>query len=39
MEGALDAEGPDLLVPLLHLVAVVAAYAALARLTLRRFAT
>ena len=38
MEGALDEAGPDLLVPLLHCLAVVAAYGALARLALRRFA-
>jgi hypothetical protein len=38
IEGALDADGPDLLVPLLHLAAIVAAYAVLARMALRRFA-
>jgi ABC-2 type transport system permease protein len=37
IEGALDAEGPDLLAPLLHLVAIDAAYGLLARLALRRF--
>lgn len=38
IEGALDADGPDLLVPLLHTAAIVAAYTLLARLALRRFA-
>lgn len=38
MQGALDAAGPSLLVPLLHLAALVAAYGVLARLALRRFA-
>ena len=38
MSAALDEAGPDLLVPLLHLAAIVVAYAALARLALRRFA-
>jgi ABC-2 type transport system permease protein len=38
MQGALDASGPSLLEPLLHLAALVVAYAALARLALRRFA-
>jgi ABC-2 type transport system permease protein len=39
MQGALDDAGPDMLLPLVHLAAVVAAYAALARLALRRFVT
>jgi hypothetical protein len=38
MRGALDAGGPDLLVPLLHCLAIAAGYAALARIALRRFA-
>lgn len=38
IEGALDPSGPALGVPLLHLAALIAAYAALARLALRRFA-
>jgi ABC-2 type transport system permease protein len=38
IEGALDSQGPDLLVPLLHMAAIVAAYGVLARLALRRFA-
>ncbi|MGZ5308045.1 MAG: ABC transporter permease [Solirubrobacterales bacterium] len=38
MQGALDASGPSLLAPLLHLAALVAAYGVLARLALRRFA-
>ena len=38
MQGALDAAGPDLLLPLIHLAAIVAAYGVLARLALRRFA-
>jgi ABC-2 type transport system permease protein len=38
MSGALDASGPGLGVPLLHLAALVAAYGLLARLALRRFA-
>lgn len=38
MEGALEEGGPDLLVALLHTAAIVAAYGALARLALRRFA-
>jgi ABC-2 type transport system permease protein len=37
MSGALDASGPGLGLPLLHLAILVTAYAALARLTLRRF--
>jgi hypothetical protein len=38
IEGALDAAGPDLAVPLAHCLAIAAAYGALARLALRRFA-
>jgi hypothetical protein len=38
MEGALEEGGPDLLMALLHTAAIVAAYGALARLALRRFA-
>jgi hypothetical protein len=38
MQAGLDEAGPDLLVPLLHLLAIVAAYGVLARLALRRFA-
>jgi ABC-2 family transporter protein len=38
IQGALDSEGPDLLVPLLHTAVIVAAYGLLARLALRRFA-
>lgn len=38
-EAGLDAAGPDLGVALLHLAAITLAYAALARLALRRFAT
>jgi ABC-type transport system involved in cytochrome c biogenesis permease component len=38
MEGALDAAGPDLPAPLLHLLALTAAYGLIARLALRRFA-
>jgi ABC-2 type transport system permease protein len=37
IEGALDSAGPDVALALLHLAAIVAAYAALARLALRRF--
>ena len=37
LDGALDAAGPDVLVPLLHLAAIALAYGALARLALRRF--
>jgi len=37
MQGALDAGGPGLGVPLLHLALIVAAYGALARVALRRF--
>ncbi|HKG35308.1 MAG TPA: ABC transporter permease [Solirubrobacterales bacterium] len=37
MSGALDATGPDLGGPLLHLAALTAAYALLARLAMRRF--
>jgi ABC-type multidrug transport system permease subunit len=39
MQSGLDEAGPDLLVPLLHLLAIVAAYGLLARLALRRFVT
>ena len=38
MQGALDAAGPDIWLPLVHLAAIVAAYGLLARLALRRFA-
>jgi ABC-2 type transport system permease protein len=38
MEGALQAGGPDMLVALLHTAAIVAAYGAIARVALRRFA-
>jgi ABC-type multidrug transport system permease subunit len=38
MSGALDASGPSLGVPLLHLAAIVAAYSLIARVALRRFA-
>jgi ABC-2 type transport system permease protein len=38
MSGALDASGPDLWLPLLHLAILAVAYAALARVALRRFA-
>jgi ABC-type multidrug transport system permease subunit len=38
MESALEAGGPDMLVALLHTAAIVAVYAAIARLALRRFA-
>ena len=38
IQGALDAQGPDLVVPLLHMLAIVVAYGLLARLALRRFA-
>lgn len=38
MQGGLDSAGPDMLAPLLHLAAIVAAYGVLARLALRRFA-
>ncbi|MGI8461288.1 MAG: ABC transporter permease [Solirubrobacterales bacterium] len=38
MSGALDASGPSLLVPILHLAALTLAYGILARLALRRFA-
>ena len=38
MQGALDSAGPDMLLPLVHLAAIVAAYGLLARLALRRFA-
>ena len=37
MQGALDSAGPDMLLPLVHLAAIVAAYGLLARLALRRF--
>lgn len=38
MSGALEASGPGLLVPLVHLAALTVAYLLLARLALRRFA-
>ncbi len=38
IEGALDSSGPDLVAPLLHCLVIAAAYGALARLALRRFA-
>jgi len=38
ISGGLDAAGPSIGVPLLHLAAIVLAYGALARLALRRFA-
>jgi hypothetical protein len=38
MSGGLDAAGPGLGVPLLHLGAIVVAYGLLARVSLRRFA-
>jgi ABC-type multidrug transport system permease subunit len=38
MEGALEEGGPDIVVALLHTAAIVAAYGAIARLALRRFA-
>jgi len=38
MSGALDSSGPSMVGPLIHLGILVAAYAALARLALRRFA-
>jgi ABC-type multidrug transport system permease subunit len=37
MQGALDEAGPEMLGPLVHLVAIVAAYGVLARVALRRF--
>jgi hypothetical protein len=37
MEGALDAAGPDLVSPLLHLLVLTVAYGLIARLALRRF--
>ena len=37
MRGALDAGGPGLGLPLIHLAAIVAAYGILARVALRRF--
>jgi ABC-type multidrug transport system permease subunit len=37
LEGALDEAGPSIVVPVLHLLALTAAYGALARLALRRF--
>jgi hypothetical protein len=37
MSGGLDVSGPGLGVPILHLVALAAAYAVLARIALRRF--
>ena len=39
MNGALDSAGPSVGLPLVHLVAIVLAYGALARLALRRFAS
>ena len=39
MQGALDPGGPTLGLPLVHLAAIVAAYAVLARVALRRFAS
>ena len=39
MTAALDSAGPGIGAPLLHLAILAAAYAALARLALRRFAT
>jgi ABC-2 type transport system permease protein len=38
IEGALDSDGPGLAGPLIHLAVLVAAYGALARIALRRFA-
>jgi hypothetical protein len=38
MQGALDAAGPAVGLPLLHLAAVLVAYGLIARLALRRFA-
>jgi hypothetical protein len=38
MSGGLEAGGPDLGLPVLHLAILAAAYGALARLSLRRFA-
>jgi hypothetical protein len=38
MSGGLDAAGPGLVLPLLHLAAIAVAYGALARIALRRFA-
>jgi hypothetical protein len=38
MEAALDASAPGIGVPLVHLAVLIAAYAVLARLALRRFA-
>jgi hypothetical protein len=38
MSGALDASGPALGVPLVHLAILAAAYGVLARVALRRFA-
>jgi len=38
MSGALDASGPSLGMPILHLAILGAAYAVLARIALRRFA-
>jgi ABC-2 type transport system permease protein len=39
MNGALDAAGPSIGLPLVHLLAIVVAYGVLARLALRRFAS
>jgi ABC-2 type transport system permease protein len=39
MSGALDAAGPGLGLPILHLAILAAVYAVLARLALRRFAS
>jgi hypothetical protein len=38
ISGALDASGPSLGIPLLHLAILVVAYGVVARLALRRFA-
>jgi ABC-2 type transport system permease protein len=38
IQGALDSAGPDLVWPLIHLALIAAAYGAIARLALRRFA-
>ena len=39
IDGALDEQGPDMVVPLLHTLAIVVAYGVLARVALRRFAS
>jgi ABC-2 type transport system permease protein len=39
LQGALDSAGPDVWIALLHLLAIVAVYGALARIALRRFAS